>query len=345
MRPLPEPNKKILKVTLKDIAEETGFSISTVSRVLNGSDKISAKTRRAIVHTAKRLNYPIYQSLNGGINVETLKVFLVISGFHVGEFYASFFHGFNKVAEEQNIRLSLLSINRPLTKLIDGLLELTSNQHADGLILFTPEFRKQDYQKIQDALPDQFPVISNGLIENPIFTTVSFDSYSGGYLAAEHFYNKGYNRLGIIQGPFEKAEARYRANGFRDYIFQNVDMDVVWEYDGHFNFEDGAKAFEEFRQLQTKPEAVFASNDAMCHGFMEEALMHGYGFPDDIAIIGFDDLPICSRHRPTISSIHTSYKKLGAVTMETLREIVGKPDQQHGVLSLVPVELIPRESS
>ncbi len=276
---------------------------------------------------------------------ETLTVFLVVSGFHVGEFYASFFNGIHKAAEQHNIRLALTYIDTDLPELIDRLKELTQHQQSDGLILFTPELKKQDYLQIQDELPDQFPLISNGLIENPVLTTVSFDSYSGGYLAAEHFLKKGYEKCGIIRGPFQKAEARYRANGFRDYILQHNNMEIVWDYNGDFTYQAGTDAFADFRNADQKPRAVFACNDSMCHGFMEEALMNNFYFPDDIAIIGFDDLPICKRHRPTISSVHTNYKKLGAVTMESLREIVANPNQQKGVLSLVPVNLIARESS
>ncbi|MDR8391853.1 LacI family transcriptional regulator [Aliifodinibius sp. S!AR15-10] len=334
-----------MKVTLKDIAEETGFSISTVSRVLNGSDKISPKTKRAIVHTAKKLNYPTYYTQNGNNVLDTLKIFLVVSGFHVGEFYSSFYDGINKAAEENNISLALISINKPLPEMIKQLKSLTQNGLSDGLILFTPELRKEDYLKIKDELPDKFPLMSNGLIESPVLTTVSFDSYSGGYMAAEHFHQKGYQECGILQGPFKKAEARYRANGFRDYILQTSCMDIIWEFNGNFSFEGGAKAFHNFLEFDEKPRAIFSCSDAMCHGFMEEALLKGYQFPDDIAIIGFDDLPICKRHRPTISSIHTDYKQLGNVTMEKMREIVTNPNQQEGVLSLVPVDLVPRKSS
>lgn len=334
-----------MKVTLKDIAEETGYSISTVSRALNGSDKIGAKTRRAIVHTAKRLNYPIYHTLNGESNVETLKICLVISQYHVGEFYASFFYGINHAAEDHNIRLALVSLLKPFPDLVDDIRDLTRNQQYDGIILFTPELKKSDYKKLQDELPDQFPVISNGLIENPIFTTISFDAYSGGYLAAEHFSKKEYRTCGVIRGPFRKAEARYRANGFRDYIIQAPEMDIVWEYNGDFTFEAGVKAFNNFKEAEEKPRAIFACSDEMCHGFMEEAMLNSYRIPEDIAMIGFDDLPICKRHRPTISSIHTDYEKLGSVTMEAMREIVSNPKQQKGVLSLVPVDLEVRDSS
>jgi len=333
-----------LKVTLKDIAEETGYSISTVSRVLNGSDKISVKARREIVKSAKKLNYPLYHTVNGGSSVDTLRIGLVVSGYHIGEFYASFFHGINRAAEDNNVLLSLISINKSFTELVKILRGLTEKSY-DGLILFTPELTRGDYETIREELPNDFPVISNGLIENPVFTTITFDGYSGGFLAGEHFKQKGYTHCGVIRGPFEKAESRYRANGFRDYILQTTNMKVLWDFHGDFSFESGLNAFDSFRQLENKPRAIFACNDVMCHGFMEAALMNDYTFPDDIAIIGYDDLPICRRHRPTISSIHTSYKKLGTVTVQTLREIISDPKQQKGVLSLVPVELRIRNSS
>lgn len=294
---------------------------------------------------AKKLNYPAYRAQNRQPSLDTLNVFLVISGFHVGEFYTSFFDGVNKAAEELNIQLALLSINKSLPEMIEQLKALAQPDKSDGIILFTPELKKEDYLQIKEALPSQFPLLSNGLIESPVFTTVSFDSYSGGYRAAEHFHEKGYEACGIIQGPFQKAEARYRSNGFRDYILQTSCMNIGWEYNGDFTYEGGTSAFHNYLEAQTKPRAIFACNDAMCHGFMEEALLQGYQFPGDIAITGFDDLPICQRHRPTISSVHTDYKQLGCITMEKMREIITNPNQTDGVLSLVPVSLIVRNSS
>lgn len=334
----------ILKVTLKDIAEDTGYSISTVSRVLNGSDKISTKTRREIYQSAKKLKYPVYRSLNGDTLIDTLNVSLILTRFHIGEFYASFYHGFNVAAQKHNIQLSLTSLRCPFDKALKRIKKLSDSKN-DGLIIFAPEFRRSEYQKVYEALPDKYPVVSNGLVENPVFATVTFDGYSGGFLAAEHFRNQGYRTCGIIRGAFDAVEARYRSNGFQDYIFQAPDMELSWDYHGDFTFESGKEAFKNFHKLENKPRAIFASNDAMCHAFMEEALMHNYDIPGDIAIVGYDDLPICGRHRPGISSIHTDYEKLGEVTMEKLKELLSNPRQGKRVLSLVPVTLEKRKSS
>lgn len=333
-----------MKITLKDISEDTGYSISTVSRVLNGSDKISTSTRREIYQSAKKLKYPIYRSLNGDTLIDTLNVNLVLTRFHIGEFYASFYHGFNVAAQKNNIQLSMTSLRCTFEESLERIKKLSNNKN-DGLIIFAPEFRNREYRKIYDALPENYPIVSNGLIENPVFSTVTFDGYSGGFLAAEHFKNQGYRSCGIIRGDFDAVESRYRSNGFRDYIFQEDEMELTWDYHGDFTFESGKEAFKEFQKLEVKPRAIFASNDAMCHAFMEEALMNNYDVPGDIAFIGYDDLPICERHRPTITSIHTDYQKLGEVTMEKLKELLSNPKQEKRVLSLVPVTLSNRESS
>lgn len=333
-----------MKVTLKDIANDTGFSISTVSRVLNGSDKISTKTRREVYQSAKKLKYPIYRSINGESLIDTLNVSLILTRFHLGEFYASFYYGFNIAAQRHNIQLSMTSLQCPFEQALKRIKKISEHKN-DGLIIFAPEFKHSEYQQVFDELPENYPVVSNGLIENPVFSTVTFDGYSGGFLAAEHFKNQGYLSCGIIRGAFDAVEARYRSNGFRDYLQQAEGMELNWDYHGDFTFESGKAAFRDFQKMENQPRAVFVSNDAMCHAFIEEALMNGYNIPKDIAVIGYDDLPICERHRPSISSIHTDYQKLGEVTMEKLKELLSNPKQEKGVLSLVPVTLKKRESS
>lgn len=333
-----------MKVTLKDIAEETGYSISTVSRVLNGSDKIGKQARREIYRAAKKLNYPIYHTLDGKEIIDTLKILFIVTGFHHGAFYSSLFYGMNTAAAKYNAQMSFVFLDKPFEEILKTIRTLIDDKF-EGLVLFAPEFNKNHYQRIKEELPDNFPIISNGLIENPVVSTVTFDGYSGGFLAGEHFSKKGYKKCGIIRGPFEKTEARYRFNGFRDYITQDKEMELLWSFDGDFTFKSGVEAFKKFEQGDQKPRAIFASNDNMGHAFLEEALDRGYSVPDELALVSFDDLPICQRHRPTISSIHTDYEKLGLVTVEKMKELLDNPDQQEGVLSLVPVHLNVRESS
>lgn len=333
-----------MKVTLQDIAEDTGYSVSTVSRVLNGSDKISLKARDEILKSAERFDYKIPKLRNTRPITRTLDLVLLATGFHEGEFYVSFFHGLNLASIKNNVRLFLLGVETGKEKMIQTL-KKTIVKNYDGAILFFPEYTRSDYLEIKKEIPSDYPIISNALIENPVFPTITFDGYSGGHLAAKHLEDRGYHTLGILKGPMERAESRFRLNGFKDYISHHSDVELVWETGGDFTFESGVKAFKEYLNLNRKPRAIFASNDAMCNGFMEAAKQHRLHFPEDVAIIGYDDLPVCRHNQPTMSSVHTNYEQLGDATMKAIREKISNPQIQNNLLSFVSVDVSARNSS
>lgn len=331
-----------MKVTLKDIANDTGFAISTISRVLRGSDKISIKTQKKVLSSAEKLGYKIIG--NGNHNQKgKINVALVASGFHEGEFYSSYFHGLNKASAQNNVHLFLNAILNYKENLPKFLTDLASNYY-DGIVLFVPELSRSDYEAIAESLPDEYPIISNSLIENPIFPTVTFDSYSGGFLAAQKFQEKGYKKLGIILGPPERSESRFRKNGFLDYVSQTEDLQCIWIAKGDYTYDSGISAFRKFHEDNIKPEAIFASNDTMAQAFLMMAKDNGYSIPDDIAIIGYDDLPYNKYTHPRLSSIRTDYEKLGNTTIKALLERISKTEISSGLLSFVPVTVSEKES-
>jgi DNA-binding LacI/PurR family transcriptional regulator len=332
-----------MKITMQDIADSTGYSVSTVSRVLSGSGKISVKARNEIISAAQKLKYPVSRMRGIERNKNSVNIGF-ITDFHEGEFYASLFYGFTKAARNTGVRLSLISLLDPVNSKSE-ILDYTTELYLDGYILFIPAYSRYNYEELMKVLPGDLPVISNALIESPVFTTITFDGYSGGYIAAQHLADRGYKSVGIIKGPFIKAESRFRYNGFRDLITQMEDMDMIWEFDGNFNYEAGVRAFNEYKNLGQKPRAVFVCNDLMCHGFVEAARFNGVSIPDELAVIGYDDLPMCVHSHPLISSINTDFEKLGTVTLNAIKEKIINPGRQQGILSLIPVSLSARESS
>lgn len=331
-----------MKVTLKDIANDTGFAISTISRVISGSNKISLKTQRKVLYSAEKLGYK-YPGSDGFKQKKRINVALVASGFHEGEFYSSYFHGLNKASSQNNIRLFLNAI-LDYKKNLPKFLADVATSYYDGIVLFIPELERSDYEAIAHSLQDKYPIISNSLIENPIFPTVTFDSYSGGYLAAQKFQEKGYKKLGIILGPPERSESRFRKNGFLDYVSQKDDLQCIWTAEGNFTYDSGISAFKKFHDEKVKPEAIFASNDTMAQAFLMMAKEFGYSIPGDIAIIGYDDLPHNKYTHPKLSSIHTDYENLGNTTIKALLERIAKTDISSGLLSFVPVTVSEKES-
>lgn len=331
------------KVTLHDLSKATGFSVSTISRVLGGSDKYAEDTRNTILETAKKLQYKTKRISPTDFPKSHYNIAL-ITDFHEGEFYASFFYGYVQAAPRCNVRISLISLN-DARETIKDYIGLFSDQYYDGAILFIPALTRKDYEAISKDIPEDFPMISNALIENPLLHTITFDGYSAGHMTAEHFFERGHRNVGIIKGPFTKAESRFRYNGFADFVNQHPEMANVFEFEGDFNYDSGVKAFEAYHRSPVKPSAIFVANDLMCHGFIETAKDSGLRIPEDVALLGYDDLPMCLHTRPLLSSVKTDFSTLAQASLETLIRLKNSSTQQNGLLSLIPVSLVIRNSS
>lgn len=332
-----------MKVKLRDISIATGYSLSTVSRVLRGSDKYSSKTVQTILDTAKKLKYPLKRISTVNNNLSHNNIAL-LTNFKEGEFYASFYHGYIQATLRSDNKVSLISLTEPRSMFRESI-EILYNQHFRGAILFIPEFRKEDYEKMLEYIPADFFVVSNALIENPVLPTITFDGYSAGHNVAEHFKERGYRTTGIVKGPNIKAESRFRHNGFRDYVSQHGGIDLIFESEGDFTYEAGCRAFEEYMALKNKPRSIFFSNDLMCHGFLQSAQFAGLSIPDDVALAGYDDLPMCVHSHPKLTSAKTDFRRLAQATLRVLKNQQQATRSKTGVLSMIPVDVIVRESS
>ena len=333
------------KVTLKDIALDSGLSISTVSRVLSGSAGTNKAKAKKVLESASRLNYPIQAHIRPIEFRSSIDVALVVKHY-TGEFFASLFEGFDQATLNSKLRVNLVSVSHTSSS-PDQLAAYLSQSQFDAAIIFLPDYKPADYEAIMHSLPADFPIVSVAPIANPVMDTITFDNYRGGYLVASHFEELGHRKLGIIQGPVNKSEAMLRKNGFMDYIQQSDAMSLVWEFSGDYSFELGREAYRHFAQASEKPDAIFCSNDSTAIGFVHSAIRDGVHIPDELAIAGYDDLPICNLYTPSITSVHTPYEVLGKKTLELILERLRKDDgsKHTGYTSLVPVKLSIREST
>lgn len=332
------------KVTLKHIANDTGLSISTVSRALTQSGMISLPNVRKVFDSAQKLNYPIRHSI-APVDFSDNIYIAIITNFHPGEFFASFFHGFAKASEKSNIRFGLFYAESKYEKCL-SFIESIKKTNFDGAVLFLPGLSKANYQDVIRRVQD-FPMISAAPLATPVMDTVAFDNYSGGHLVAKHFHQRGYKKIGVIQGPSTEVETHLRKNGLIDYCDQHG-LQIVWNFKTDYDISSGKLAYKNFSALSNKPDAIFAGNDALALGFIHSAQRDNLRIPEDVAIAGFDDIPLCNYQNPTLTSIHTPYEKLGKNIIDLLVEqlSMGDKNMHHsGSTKLVPVSLIERESS
>jgi len=338
-------NKKSSKVTLKDIADDTGFSISTVSRALARSGKISSKNEKKIFESAQRLNYPI-KNFDTPLELRRNIFIALVLRFYTGEFYSSFYHGIDMATKGSNLNLAMINASNAATDEITLIKEL-QNANFDAAIIFLPDFSQDDYKKLIEDTDPNFPIVSVAPTANPVMDTITFDTYRGGHLVADHFHKQGFKKLGIINGPLQKSEAMLRKNGYADFISNNEDTELVWQYDGDYENMSGLEAYESYKNAVDKPEAIFSSNDIMAVGFIQSALRDGVRIPGDLAISGYDNLPICEYHSPSITSVNTPFNMLGDKAIKYLLERLknNSVNEHEGYISMVPVSLKVRESS
>lgn len=336
-----------MKTTLKDISIKTGLSISTVSRVLRGESNADFDTVALTIQAANELDYPFNSRvLNEKYSYKERLHVALITTMHPDEFYSSFFYGINLAAKEKNINLSFYDFD-PTEKEIGEFMHELANNSVDAALLFLPELNESDYVNVREVAPKNFTLLSLAPLINPMLDTITFDSYGGGYVVAEHFHKKGYLDVGIITGPINMHESLFRRNGFIDFVVQQRSMSLAFEFCGDYTFDSGRRAFEAYEASKNKPRAIFASSDDMCLGFVESATKKGIKIPEDIAIAGFDDLPICGKVHPPITSVHTNHKLLGLKAFDVLKEKKASENEPipNGILNIIPVTLTKRSST
>ena len=250
---------------LKDISSLTGYSLSTVSRVLANKISGDSQSAKEILSAAREIGYSKYRDASPSSN-RILDIALITQHFSE-EFYAYLYASFDRICAKEGHCLTIHSL-RYNKSIKEQLLYLSQNH--DGFILFLPTLDSYGYRIIKNSLAG-YPIISIAPVFEPVFDTFTFDSYQGGVLAAKQFIESGCKRFGVIHGPPEKWEAELRKNGFKDTI-EKEGKKIDWDYRGDYSFESGEKAFHDINNKEISEVGIFASNDQMAVGFIHAAL-------------------------------------------------------------------------
>ena len=324
------------KVKLQEIADKVGVSVATVSRVLSKKKLRNTKTEIAVISTAKKLGYPYLPTKFQDVK---LKSIVFITQLEEGEFYMSLFKGFHEASIGFNYRFTLISIKdkKQIVSEVINTIKL-----YDGGCIFLPSLNDEEYLLIKEGCYN-IPIVSLAPIPTPIIDTITFDSYSGGNIMAKHFYESGFNNVGIIYGKPNLAEANNRKNGFLDFVNGHKSMRLLWEYDGDYGTKSGMKSFHDFKENGFNNNiAIFSCNDTMALGFLREATASGMDILKNIKLAGYDDIPMCKNTIPSLTSINTNYRDIAD---QVILYFEKNNNDLKGHLYLVPVSLAKRNST
>jgi LacI family transcriptional regulator len=300
--------------TIKDVAREAGVSVATVSRVFNHSAVVSEGTRRIVREVAERLNYWPNGAARSLITNRTQAIGVMLPDLF-GEFYSEVLRGMDFTARRAGLHLLVSSSHADADELVAGL--RTTRGRIDGLIVMAPDV---DARTAIRALAIDRPLV---LIDpGPGFEgcdSISIANQAGATAAVRHLLGLGHRRVATITGPPRNADARHRLAGYRAALrAAGVEIPAGYEITGDFTEPSGYAAGARLLALAPRPTAVFTANDYMAIGVMGALSDAGARVPEDVAIVGFDDIAMARYLNPPLTTVHVDAYRLGERAVEML---------------------------
>jgi LacI family transcriptional regulator len=215
---------------------------------------------------------------------------------------------------------------------------------VDGLIVMSPNV---DGSTLRANLPDGWPVmLLNCALDGQKFDSINIDNEGGAFAMVNHFVERGHRRIAHVTGPVENWDARERIRGYRRALrAAGIDEAGSLEIPGNFTEESGYSAARRVLTLRPRPTAIFAANDSMAVGLLSAFQELGVRVPGDIALGGFDDIPIARFMTPPLSSVAVSIAALGARAVQRLLAALRDGSRHVPCHETLPTRLVPRRSS
>jgi DNA-binding LacI/PurR family transcriptional regulator len=302
-----------------EVAKRAKVSTATVSRVLNGSADVSEKTSARVRKIVAELNY-VPNSNARNLRVGSTRLFGLIVSDIKNPFFPELIDGFEALAATKSIDVIFTHTDYDPKRLLKCVRRMV-DRNVDGIAVMTSEV---DEEALAQAEHARIPlVLLNQMALQDRFSNVLVDYSQGFGEAIEHLLSLGHRDIGFIAGPQSLASARRRKQAFQAALRKcGLRLHAEWTAVGDMRVEGGKRAMEQILAGAAHPTAIVATNDLMAIGAIETAREAGVRIPDDISLVGFDDLPISSMVYPTLSTIHLSRAEIALRAFNALIDAV-----------------------
>jgi LacI family transcriptional regulator len=332
--------------TIKDVARESGLSLSTVSLVINDRGYVSDETRKKVLRVVERLSYHPTRSARGLASRTSGNVGFILSEDHFSAaepFYTKIFLGTEFEARNHNYYILLTTVGPHFSRTAH-IPRFLLERNVDGVIIAG---------KINEKLVDHIVGLGLPLIlvdyELPRkrISAVLMDNRRGAHDAVCHLLRSGRQRVAFVGGDISHPSLALRYTAYRETLHEAgvpVDTGLIDVVEPKSGIDNGYAAMHRIFARDAHPSAVFAANDAMAIGCMRAIKDAGFDIPRDVAVVGFDDIDMSSLVEPRLSTVRVFKEEMGKVAIQRLVDLV-KSDTQTVVTTHVPVALVVRESS
>ena len=329
-----------MSVKLEDIARETGFSISTVSRVLSNSNyPVSVLIREKVLRVADQMGYQPNIAARSLRTDRTDTIGIIVDDL-LSPFTPPIVRGIQDYLNEHGF-LSLIVNSDWNPGQEQAAIKTLLSRPVDGIV-----FVEYSHQTHSDELErsNKPHVFVHRLFGSPIKNSVVPDDYYGASLATEHLIKLGHRRIGYINGPENWHTCRARVSGYHDTLANhNLLFDATLVQPGDWEIESGYAATKNLLQVAERPTAIFAANDAMALGAIYAIQDSGLNVPRDIAVVGYDNRNFTKTVRPRITTVSMPVIEMGGVAAEVLLSQIAEGRKEEEEIK-VKGQLIIRET-
>ena len=329
------------RCTISDVARETGVSVSTVSRVLNGKPEVSPATVAAVEQAITRLGYVANRSAQRLAGARAGAIGLLVPT--LTDYLIEIMRGVSEVLTDAGHDMVVYSFDylhgqgktRPYTSVL-------SRSAVDGLIVVLPAYMDSSFL---EAYQRERPVVLiDDKSENVVYPTVGAANVDGALQATRYLLALGHRRIGFITGNRKLSAAFERIDGYCQALRDaHVPVDPALIVDGDYFQSGGRRAAAPLLALPDPPTAIFASNDEEAFGVMDAVCQLGLRVPNDVSVVGFDDVPASALVRPPLTTVRQPLRLMGKTAAEMLLNLLDGRLLTNKLV-LLPTPLIVRES-
>jgi LacI family transcriptional regulator len=331
--------------TLEEVAKQAGVSRSTVSRVINDQPNVRPETRERVWQAIRKSGYRPHAVARSLVTNRTQIIGMLIpetvTTLFADPFFPLLLRGATEACNAHHYQL-MLSLFTSRSADQDMYQRVLGNGYLDGAIVASAA---ADDPLIPSLLHDRIRLVSVGRYTDQRVPYVDVDNVGGARMAVEHLIRLGHRRIAIITGRLDMTHAQDRLSGYKDALqAHHIPLDEGLVAEGDYSENSGMAAMRQL--LDAAPTAVFVSSDSMAIGALKALHEVGLSVPQQIALVGFDNIPLAAAMQPPLTTIRQPIERLGALAVDLLISMLeGPPDASAAVQRIVlPTELVIRQS-
>ncbi|WP_070000071.1 LacI family DNA-binding transcriptional regulator [Cellulosilyticum sp. I15G10I2] len=334
-----------MKTTIKDIAQKANVSVGTVSKILNKKDgHISDETRQKVMATAKELNYTPNTLARSLVTRQTKTIGLILPDIS-NPFFPELARGAEDKASEAGYSIMYCNTDDDMKK-EDKYIQMLTEKMVDGIIITQSTARKMTSEKLQ-SVTTPIVLIDRDVEGEGIRGKVLVDNLMGAYEAMKHLILKGHKKIVFVAGPLTSNTTKARLEGYKKALKEfKIPFNQNYILEGQYKSEWGFNAVKQLFEKDYDFDAVFCGNDLIAISVVRALKDAGKLIPQNIAVIGYDDIPMASLIEPPLTTVRQPIYEMGYHAAEMLVDIIENPNEDIEERSvLLDTQLIIRKTT